>query len=107
MTAYFVLRTPSGPVRFRVNIEARDYEAVLVREDNMSSYGEMDVVRGDMRTLEDRCRELESEISRLDARAQRLCSVVCALAEERHLKAGHRSAFEVCDHAFCSAAREA
>lgn len=35
MTAYAILRTPYGPVRFRVNTEARDDEPVLVREDMM------------------------------------------------------------------------
>lgn len=33
MTPYVTLRTPFGPVRFRVNTEARDYESVLVREE--------------------------------------------------------------------------
>lgn len=35
MTPDFVLRTPSGPVRFRVNEEARYDEPVLVREEEM------------------------------------------------------------------------
>lgn len=35
MTAYAILRTPSGPVRFRVNTDARDDEPVLAREDEM------------------------------------------------------------------------
>lgn len=34
--AYAVLHTPSGPVRFRVNVEARDDEPVLVRENNVT-----------------------------------------------------------------------
>jgi len=102
MTARFVLRTPSGPVRFRANENARDDEPVLVREDEpMSEYA------SDVEELRERVRELELESARLDERAARLAYVVAMLAEERHIKQIHWTAFEVCPDGFCKAARDA